>query len=84
MASKSPYDSGKPEGFADRRELRTTLSRERQLEREMAALDADLERARHLIESNSRAEHWGKAPERDWSRRSASPRAEPSSADGSR
>jgi hypothetical protein len=77
MASKSPHDSGRPGGFAERRELRTTSNRERQLERQMAALDADLERARHLIESNSRTEHWGKAPERDRSWRSASPRAEP-------
>ena len=36
----------------------------------MAALQADLQRARQLIETNSRTEHWGKAPERDWSWRS--------------
>jgi hypothetical protein len=73
MASKRTHDSMKPEELAN---PRATTDQERQLERELAALDADLQRARQLIESNSRAEHWGKAPERDWSWRSASPPAE--------
>jgi hypothetical protein len=47
-----------------------TSSQERELEREMLGLQAELERARQLIESNSRSEHWGKTPERDWSWRS--------------
>jgi hypothetical protein len=73
MASKRTHDRTKPEEFAN---PRASSDQARQLQREMAALEADLQRARQLIESNSRAEHWGKAPERDWSWRSASPQAE--------
>jgi hypothetical protein len=67
MASKRMHDNTKPEEFANRR---APSDQERQLEREMVALEADLQRAKQLIESSSRAEHWGKAPERDWSWRS--------------
>jgi hypothetical protein len=67
MASKRMHDDTEPEEVAN---LRATSDQERQLEREMVALEADLRRAKQLIESNSRAEHWGKAPERDWSWRS--------------
>jgi hypothetical protein len=61
------HDSTKPEEVA---RPRATSDQERRMELEMAALQADLQRARQLIETNSRAEHWGKAPERDWSWRS--------------
>jgi hypothetical protein len=61
------HDDTEPEEVAN---LRAASDQERQLEREMVALEADLRRAKQLIESNSRAEHWGKAPERDWSWRS--------------
>jgi hypothetical protein len=68
MASNRTHDHTKPEEFAD---LPATSDQQRQLEREMVALEADLQRAKQVIESNSRAEHWGKAPERDWSWRSS-------------
>ena len=61
------HDDTQPEEVAN---LRATSDQDRQLEREMVALQAELQRAKQLIESNSRAEHWGKAPERDWSWRS--------------
>ena len=67
MASKRTHDHTEPEKVAD---LRATSDQQRELEREMVALEADLQRAKQVIESNSRAEHWGKAPERDWSWRS--------------
>jgi hypothetical protein len=78
MANKRMHDSTKPEEFAD---PRASSDQARQLQREMVALEADLQRARQLIESNSHAEHWGKALERDWSWRSAPPQAERSSDD---
>jgi hypothetical protein len=68
MASKRTHDHTEPEEVAN---LRATSDQDRQLEREMVALQAELQRAKQLIESNSRAEHWGKAPERDWSWRSS-------------
>jgi hypothetical protein len=52
MASKRMNDSTKPEDNP-----RATSDQERLLEREMMALEADLQRARQLIESNSRAQH---------------------------
>jgi hypothetical protein len=44
----------------------------RELASELRELDTDLKHAKAIIESNSRVEHWGKAPEPDWSWRVAS------------
>jgi hypothetical protein len=64
MASKRTHDG------ANQREPGAVPNQERELEGEMLGLEAELEHARQLIESNSRSEHWGKALERDWSWRS--------------
>jgi hypothetical protein len=64
MRSKRMRDSAK------QREPGAMSNQERELEGEMLGLEAELEHARQLIETNSRSEHWGKAPERDWSWRS--------------
>lgn len=64
MASKRTHDS------ANQRKPGAMSNQERELEGEMLGLEAELQHARQLIESNSPSEHWGKAPERDWSWRS--------------
>jgi hypothetical protein len=64
MASKRTHDG------ANQRKPGAMSNPERQLDNQMLGLEAELEHARQLIETNSRSEHWGKAPERDWSWRS--------------
>jgi hypothetical protein len=64
MASKRTHHG------ANQREPGAMSHPKRQLDNQMLGLEAELEHARQLIETNSRSEHWGKAPERDWSWRS--------------
>jgi hypothetical protein len=61
-------------GLIESRERDAVASprQENELEREMLALDAELEHAKAVAEANSRAAHWGKAPERPWSWHSGS------------
>jgi hypothetical protein len=56
-------------GLIEWREPDAVASRDQDndLEREILALDAELEHAKAVAEANSRAAHWGKAPERPWS-----------------
>jgi hypothetical protein len=76
-------DAANRDGSDYRRALRAIDTRDRELQSRMLAFDTNLQRAKVLIESNSRTEHWGKAPERAWSWHAAS-RREASGTRGSR
>ena len=61
------------EHFAIRRQLRELTDDERGLERKLRAFAATERKAKQAIESHSRAEHWGREPERPWAWRAAAP-----------
>jgi hypothetical protein len=61
------------ENFAIRRQLRDLTKDERGLEQKLRASAASQRNAKKTIESHSRAEHWGREPERPWAWRAAAP-----------
>jgi hypothetical protein len=61
------------ENFAIRRQLRDLTTAEHGLERKLRVLAASERKAKKAIESHSRAEHWGREPERPWAWRTAAP-----------
>lgn len=61
------------ENFAIRRQLRDLTKDERGLEQRLDAFAASQRDAKKTIESHSRAEHWGREPERPWAWRTDAP-----------
>ena len=61
------------ENFAIRRQLRDLTKDERGLEQRLSAFAVSERKAKQAIESQSRAEHWGREPERPWAWRAAAP-----------
>ena len=61
------------EHFAIRRQLRELTDDKRGLERKRRAFAVSERKAKQTIESHSRAEHWGREPERPWAWRAAAP-----------
>jgi hypothetical protein len=61
------------ENFAIRRQLRDLTKDERGLEQKLRASAASQRNAKKTIESHSRAEHWGREPERPWAWRADAP-----------
>ena len=61
------------ENFAIRRQLRDLTKDERGLQEKLRASEASQRDAMKTIESHSRAEHWGREPERPWAWRTDAP-----------
>ena len=61
------------ENFAIRRQLRNLTKDERGLEQRLSAIAASQRKAKRTIERHSRAEHWGREPERPWAWRADAP-----------
>jgi hypothetical protein len=59
------------EHFAIRRQLRELTDDERGLAQKLRAFAVSERKAKQTIESHSRAEHWGREPERPWAWRAA-------------
>ena len=72
LAQARVRDDANRQQLAIRRLLRDMTTNERRLERAMLAFEANEHDTVNAIESNSRAEHWGKEPERPWAWRAAS------------